>query len=270
MGCEIDEKDFTYLNAIKKLSFHVATSFLKPWHNIRFLYNLTPTKRARDKYMKIVNDFTSNLIVERRQLLSKMDENENLKHLDDDDFGLKKKMCLLDVLLQSTINGEPLTNGDILEEVNTFTFAGHDTTSTAISATLYTISRHPEVQEKLNKEILQILGTDGELNFNLLNEFKYLEMVIKESMRLYPPVPLISRQLKDEVDFGDFVAPGNANYTLGLIFVHRDERVFENPLEFIPERFEKEYPPFAYIPFSAVSNFVMLVNFVLKIKKIIF
>jgi cytochrome P450 family 4 len=145
-----------------------------------------------------------------------------------------------------------LSNEDIQGEVNTFTFAGHDTTTNAICFTLYLIAKHPEVQEKLNKEIQEVLG-DRELTFNILNEFKYLELVIKESLRLYPPVPMISRRFDEEIDFGNFIAPRNANYNLILYTAFRNPEVFEQPDEFIPERFLKEIPAFAFIPFCAVS-----------------
>jgi cytochrome P450 family 4 len=250
MGCEITNEDYTYLNAVKDLTYHVATSFLSPLHRIKFFYDLTPTKRKQVKCAKILHDFTLKVIEKRRELLANS-EKQSLENLDDD-IGLKKKMCLLDVLLQSTIDNKPLSNQDIQEEVDTFTFAGHDTTSTAIAFTLYLISIHPECQQKLLKEIDDVIG-DGEVTFKSLNEFRYLDLVIKESLRLYPPVPIISRRLNEDFDFGDFVGPANANYNLSLFLMFRDPSIFENPDEFIPERFLKNLPPFAFIPFSAVS-----------------
>ena len=70
-----------------------------------------------------MNKFTTKIIKHRRALVQK-GKKEELKNLDDDDVGLKKKMCLLDVLLQSSVDGKPLSNQDIQEEVDTFTFAG--------------------------------------------------------------------------------------------------------------------------------------------------
>jgi cytochrome P450 family 4 len=129
---------------------------------------------------------------------------------------------------------------------------GHDTTTNAICFTLFTISKFPEVQRKLNEEIQQVIG-DGEVTFKTINEFKYLDLVIKETMRLYPPVPIISRRLHEEVDFGDFIAPANANYNLVFYTLFKNPEIFENPEEFIPERFlSTDKSPYAFIPFSAV------------------
>ncbi|KAL7042776.1 hypothetical protein ACKWTF_001272 [Chironomus riparius] len=249
MGYEMKAKDSEYLNAVKEVGFLVATRFLTPWLRLNCIFNLTSLKRKQDKCANIMKEFTTNIIQERRKILMEK-KDEDLDHLDDEDIGLKKKMCLLDVLLQSTIDNKPLTNEDIQEEVDTFTFAGHDTTTNAICFTLYMIAKHPEVQEKLNKEIQEVLG-DEELTFKSLNEFKYLELVVKETLRLYPPAPIISRRFFEEVDIGDFVAPGNANYNLILFTAFRNPEVFKNPDEFIPERFLKDMPAFAFIPFSA-------------------
>ena len=251
MGYELKAKDSDYLNAVKKIGWIVATRFITPWQKSNFLFSFTNARRKQEEYAKIMKEFTTKLIEERRKIL--MDKKaEDLEHLDDEDFGLKKKMCLLDVLLQSTIDNKPLSNEDIQEEVDTFTFAGHDTTTNAICFTLHLIAKHPEVQDKLNKEIKDVLGEE-ELTFKSLNEFKYLELVIKESLRLYPPAPIISRRLFEEIDFGDFIAPADANYNMILYTAFRNPEVFEKPDKFIPERFLKDMPAFAFIPFSAVS-----------------
>ncbi|CAG9797889.1 unnamed protein product [Chironomus riparius] len=249
MGYELKAQDSEYLNAVKEVGVVIATRFLTPWQRPDFLFNLSSSKRKLDKFVRILKDFTTKIIEERRKLLLNK-ESEDLENLDEEDVGLKKKMCLLDVLLQSTINNKPLSNEDIQEEVDTFTFAGHDTTTNAICFTLHMIAKHPEVQEKLNKEIQDVIG-DEELTFKSLNEFKYLELVIKETLRLYPPAPMISRRFYEEVNFGDFIAPANANYNIALFSAFRNPEVFENPDEFIPERFLKDLPAFAFIPFSA-------------------
>lgn len=112
-------------------------------------------------------------------------------------------MALLDVLLQATIEGKPLANEDIREEVDTFMFEGHDTTTAALSFTLYLIARHPKVQQKILNEIHEVYGEKKYKPFTLmnLNELKYLECVIKESLRLYPPVPLMGRQLTEDFKY---------------------------------------------------------------------
>lgn len=128
-----------------------------------------------------------------------------------EDVATKKRMALLDVLLLSSVNGSPLSNEDIREEVVTFMFAGHDTTTSAMSFILYLISRYPLVQEKLIAEIQNVLGNDNNksLTYNNLQELKYMECVIKEALRLYPPVASIGRQVTEDLVIGKYIYVAN-------------------------------------------------------------
>lgn len=152
-----------------------------------------------------MHDFTENIIQERRNTLV---ENATSSTSSDivDDVGTKKKMALLDVLLQSTIDGKSLTNEDIREEVDTFMFEGHDTTTSGLSFALHEISRHADVQHKMYEEIVEKLGTDRTSTLTLrdLGELKYMECVIKEALRMYPPVPIIGRYFYEDVNLSMF------------------------------------------------------------------
>lgn len=252
MGCEIDSENHEYFKATKELCALIGTRFLTPWLKPEFLYKFSQNKRDTDRCSKVLRDFTSGVIERRRETLQLELQQEDEVNIDDE-IGVKRKMCLLDVLLRATVDGEPLTNEDILEEVGNFTFAGHDTTSNAICFTLFCIAKHPEVQKKLSAEIDEVIG-DGEVMFSNVNELKYLDMVIKEAMRLYTPVPIISRRLFEEVEIAGVTFPANCNVNLSLTTMFKDPVEFEKPEEFIPERFLKNFKnPYSYVPFSAVS-----------------
>lgn len=83
-------------------------------------------------------------------------------------------------------------------------FQGHDTTTAAISFALYLISRHPEVQQKLLDEIKQVFDTDPlkPTTYRQLQELKYMDLVLKESFRLFPPVPAIGRLIDEDLVLG--------------------------------------------------------------------
>lgn len=83
-------------------------------------------------------------------------------------------------------------------------FEGHDTTTSAMSFTLYCLSRHPEVQNRAFQEICAVIGTDKNkpVTYRDLQDLKYLECVIKESMRLYPSVPIIGRKMIEDTKIG--------------------------------------------------------------------
>jgi cytochrome P450 family 4 len=162
-------------------------------------------KKRQDVLLKILHSFTDDVIVSRREeLMRGGGENNSMTH-DQDDIGVKKKMAFLDVLLQSTINGKPLTNMDIREEVDTFMFEGHDTTSSGIAFCLYNLAKHPEAQKKAYDEIRNVIGDDldSPVSIKLLNDLNYLEMVIKETLRLYPSVPMYGRKIQENVDMSE-------------------------------------------------------------------
>ncbi|CRK95471.1 CLUMA_CG008940, isoform A [Clunio marinus] len=223
------------------------------------LFKFTPTYRRQQELIKLLHDFTDKVIVARREKL----KNKPVSQQTDDtnDIGTKKKMALLDLLLQATVDGKPLTNEDIREEIDTFMFEGHDTTNSAIAFTLYNIGKYKYVQQKCFDEIKRVIGDDRNkpITMKELNELKYLELVIKETLRLYPSVPLIGREVVEEMKINEKIIPKGANLIIGPYFMARDPEIWTNPLEFIPERFDTETTadklnPYAYIPFSAGSR----------------
>ncbi|TMW51300.1 hypothetical protein DOY81_003619, partial [Sarcophaga bullata] len=136
-------------------------------------------------------------------------------------------------------------------------FEGHDTTTSGISFCLYLLARHAEVQQRAFNEVVEVLGNDREKPVTMrdLQDLKYLEAVIKESLRMYPPVPMIGRQITEDTKIGNQTIPANTKVSMLVYAAGRDPDYFENPNDFNPERFYSESPdkinPFAYVPFSA-------------------
>ncbi|XP_017852670.1 cytochrome P450 4d2 isoform X1 [Drosophila busckii] len=266
MGTKINAQmhpDLPYVRAVFEVTNIMTTRFIKPWERIDWLFRLLAPKLAQkqDALIKTMHEFTETIIQQRREALINDQQGQQKAAAGElDDLGQKRRMALLDVLLQSNIDGAPLSNEDIREEVDTFMFEGHDTTSSGMSFCLYEISRHPQVQERLINEIEQVLGKDKQRSVTLreLNELKYLECVIKESLRLHPPVPIIGRNFSEDVEIRGKRIPAGTNYSIGIYMLLRDAKYFESPDEFKPERFLNDVDdtttqahPYAYIPFSA-------------------
>jgi cytochrome P450 family 4 len=110
---------------------------------------------------------------------------------------------MLDTLLAAERKGLIDSDG-IREEVDTFTFEGHGTTGAGITFTLLLLAHHPEAQDKIMLEIKEMHEKNGSQKFtvNDLNNMKYLDCVIKESLRLYPPVPYFGRTLTEDLELG--------------------------------------------------------------------
>ncbi|XP_039431532.1 cytochrome P450 4d2-like isoform X1 [Culex pipiens pallens] len=260
MGTSINaqtDTDSKYVRAVTELSYLLAGRFMKVWQRSDFLFNLSADKKRQDRVIKVLHDFTTSIIRSRREelLAGKIETDDTV---DEEGVGTRKKMAFLDVLLQATIDGRPLTDKEIQEEVDTFMFEGHDTTTIAITFTLMLLAKHPDIQEKVYQEVTEIIGKDlnAPTTYRNLQDMKYLELVIKESLRLYPPVPIIGRKFTEKTEIDGKVVPEDSNFNVGIILMHRDPTQFEDPERFDPERFSPERTtelssPYAYIPFSA-------------------
>ncbi|KAH8329823.1 hypothetical protein KR067_000049 [Drosophila pandora] len=261
MGVKVNaqlQPDFPYVQSVTTASGMVAERLMNPLQRMdatmKILY---PKLFAKlNNAVKSMHDFTNKVITERRDLLQKSISEGKEEELVND-VGQKRRMALLDVLLKSTINGAPLTNEDIREEVDTFMFEGHDTTTSSIAFTCYLLARHPEAQARVFQEIRDVIGDDKSrpVDMKILGELKYLEMVIKESLRLFPSVPMIGRHINQDTMLDGKLIPGNSDILILIYHAQRDPDLFPEPLKFKPERFsfenKGEINPFAYTPFSA-------------------
>lgn len=171
---------------------------------IPMIFRLSAMGRKWQKLIKTIHCFTDSVIKKRKQELASR-ANDHKTDVADDDVGAKKKMAFLDVLLQATVDGKPLSDSDIREEVDTFAFAGHDTTTSAMTFCCFTLAKYPDVQTKVFEEIRNVIGDDKDKKITMqdLNNLHYLELVIKETMRLFPPVPVFSRLISEDVTISE-------------------------------------------------------------------
>ncbi len=157
------------------------------------------------------------------------------------------------LLLAQDDDGNRMTSKQLRDEAVTLVLAGHETTANALTWTWWLLSQHPEIEAKLHEEVDRVLG-DHMPTLEDLRKLEYTEMVFKESMRLYPPIPSIGRMPLVPVELGGYTLPSGAIVMISPHVIHHDARWWENPDEFRPERFskenEKEIPRYAYLPFG--------------------
>nr|UUB32658.1 cytochrome P450 CYP4BD5 [Dendroctonus rhizophagus] len=239
-----------YVKSIKEMC-NIVVDRMFSIISTRF-YKLTSTYQKEKKALKIIHEHVDAVISKRLEEYSQKPE----KSSQSDDFGVKKRLAFLDMLLEARIDGKPLTKTELRDEVNTFMFEGHDTTSSAMSFALYLIATHPEVQDKLFDEQTQIFPSDwknARPSHKQLLEMKYLDLVIKETLRLFPSVAFYGRKLAHDVEFKGTLYPKGLTVVLFPYGCHRSPKYFTEPEKFIPERFGNWTGklPFAYTPFSA-------------------
>ena len=161
---------------------------------------------------------------------------------------------LLDMMLASSPDRSAATERSLRDQVITIFLAGYETVANALSWTWYLLSQNPECERRLHAEI------DCELRgrlpaFDDIPRLRYVEMVLAESMRLYPPAWAMGRYAQHDFHLGDFFLPAKTTVLISQFVTHRDARFFPDPLRFDPERFTPEAKArrtkFTYFPFGA-------------------
>jgi len=163
---------------------------------------------------------------------------------------------LLSVLLQAQDDeGLSMTDRQLHDEIMTLFLAGHETTANALSWTWLLLGQHPEVEEKLVEELQRVLGGRAP-TASALPRLTYTEMVLREAMRLYPPVWVIGRRALAPFRMGNYELPAETNVVMSQLITHRDAKYFPEPERFDPDRWRPNdprnlsLPRFAYFPFG--------------------
>jgi cytochrome P450 len=150
--------------------------------------------------------------------------------------------------------GRGFSDVELCDNVVTFIGAGHETTALTLAFAMYLIANTPDVQDRLFREVQDVCGQKP-IDAAMLEDLVYHEQVIKEAMRLYPPVSLIDRVATQDIEF-DGVQVKKGDFAFNLIYVmHRHKTLWDNPSRFDPERFSPENAKrihrFQFMPFGA-------------------
>jgi cytochrome P450 len=162
---------------------------------------------------------------------------------------------LLSMLLtaQDEDEGGGMTDQQVRDEAMTIFLAGHETTANALTWTWYLLSQYPDVEATLHAEVDRVL--QGRLpTIQDLASLSYVERVVTESMRLYPPAWIIGRRAIAEYQLGQYVAPPRSILVMSPYIMQRDPRFYADAERFDPDRWTPEFraalPKFAYFPFG--------------------
>lgn len=167
------------------------------------------------KHLKILDDYLYRIIAERRM---GQFEQDLLQHLID--AGLTDKV--------------------IRDQMLTMMIAGHDTSTALLAWTFALLGQHPDVHARVVEEV------------DTMDRYPLLDQVIKESLRLYPPIHIGNRRIAEEMDFTEGNIPKGERMFYSIYLTHRDPEIWKNADSFCPERFARgrKTPPFSYVPFG--------------------
>jgi cytochrome P450 len=146
-----------------------------------------------------------------------------------------------------------MTDQQVRDQMVTILIAGHDTTAAALTWTWYLLSEHPEVEARLHEELDDVLGNRLP-TFADTQALPFTENVIRESLRIYPPVWMMWRRAVEDYEVDGYIAPARSIVVMSQHVMHRDARYFPEPLRFDPERWTREFkaalPKYTYFPFG--------------------
>src|SRR5919202_3721853 len=218
-----------------------------------------PTVRGAREAKQELDSIVYQLIADRRRR-QKQSPNDNGKSHDDD---------LLSRLMEAhdsdspNNNQEKLSDKQVRDEVMTIFIAGHETTAYALTWTFYLLSQNQDVETKLHNEINSVLGDGSGGDDNVGNriptaddipKLQYTEKVLRESMRLYPPVWTMGRRVENDYSVGEYTIPAGSSILMSQYVMHHNPRYYEDPEQFNPDRWTPEFktqlPRFSYFPFG--------------------
>jgi cytochrome P450 len=195
----------------------------------------TPRNLRVRRALQVVQNHVQRLIEERRA--SRTERND-----------------FLSILLHATDeDGKAMSDEQLMDECLTLFGAGHETTAAALSWAWYLLCQHPEVYQKVQQEVESVLAGRAP-TYDDLAHLPYCLQVFKETLRLYPPAPVVREALHD-IEIDGYLVP--KGYTIYIVpyTLHRQAEYFPDPERFDPERFtperEKQLPRYAYLPFGA-------------------
>jgi cytochrome P450 len=159
-------------------------------------------------------------------------------------------------------SNDKMSDKQVRDEVMTIFIAGHETTANALTWTFYLLSQYPDAEKKLHDEIDSVLGaTDGNSHNSSriptpddIPKLQYTEKVLRESMRLYPPVWTMGRYVEKDYPVGEYTIPAGSSILMSQYVMHHDPQYYEEPEQFNPDRwtakFKTDLPRFSYFPFG--------------------
>ncbi|RDD36929.1 Cytochrome P450 4B1 [Trichoplax sp. H2] len=269
LDCQTIGKNHPYITASRQLTRLLLERVHFLPYSFDCIYRWSPSGKKFLKLCHYVNQFSDEIISRRKETLmnnninQQSSQNRRGKHMD-----------FVDILLQTRDeDGYGLNVQEIRDEVNTFMFAGHDTTSSALAWTLYCLAKYPQHQDKVREEADGILCDKDNIDYDDLQKLNYTHMCIKEAMRIYTPVPTIERKLNQDLTVNGMLVPASTTVFLQLHTLCRRSEVWPNPYQYDPQRFTAENiqnrDPYHYIPFSAGQRNCIGKNFATDELKIV-
>ena len=263
-NCQVDKQLPEYASAIDELQELWMERAITPLYFFDFIFRFS-TKGKRFHHLCDVAHRETEALIKKRQ----SDIDSKLV-----DVSERKARDFLDTLLTAKDEqGRGLTFDEIRNEVDTFLFAGHDTTASGIMWTLVSLAQHPVYQQQVYSEVNELLA-DGndDVTWEDLPRLQFTTQCIKEALRLHTAVPGIERVTTEDIVLNGHKIKSGSQVILQYWCLHHNPHVWDEPMKYKPDRFSAEnvvkMDPFQFLPFSAGPRNCIGQNFALNEMKV--
>ncbi|KAJ8715383.1 hypothetical protein PYW07_009865 [Mythimna separata] len=229
----IDDTKFLqkYMESAHAMLEIVVDKVIKFWLQNYFIYRLTGLKKKEDEVLKNLHEMGDTVLQKKKATM----KNEVLNNNAEFDITDTKHKTFLELLLKLSENGA-LTDTEIRGELNTIIATGFETTSNQLTYTLLLLGAHPEVQEKLYKELLEVLGPERDVEKDDVNKLVYTNAVLMESLRMFPSLSLLLRYVEKDVKLKNYTMRAGSYCIICPLASYEDKSWGAHPDQFRPER----------------------------------
>ncbi|XP_055702900.1 cytochrome P450 4C1-like isoform X2 [Phlebotomus papatasi] len=252
-------KNQDYLGAVKSASLVVATRVAKTIYHIDWIFNLSKMYRIQMESMAVIHNFFDRIIKMKRELFDEVadaeeERREELALLNNEEIEQKPKI-VINQLFRYWVKGH-IDFKDVRGELDVMLYSASDTTTNLASYTLLMLAMHPKVQEKALEELKRVFVDESILiDYDSIKQLQYLDMVIKETLRLYPVIPYIGREVSQDIKLKNLTVPARTAVGIPIMSINRNPKTWGpnahlfDPDNFLPERVAKRHP-YQFLAFS--------------------
>ncbi|XP_055679589.1 probable cytochrome P450 313b1 [Lutzomyia longipalpis] len=238
---------------IDKILFGIGERVCNPFLHNSALYRLTSLYRAEQKSSNIVFGMAKKIIDEAKAKW--LENREELKN-QGVNAASKKFPIFVDQIFGNNLKENEIDDKDVFDNIYTMLAAGYETSTVTSLFCILAMAMFPEYQERIFEEIKTTLpNLQDYVEYEDLNKCEFLDRFIKETLRLFPSLPLIVRSVEKATKIGQYTIPAGTQLIIPLIFLHREKSFWGptaddfDPDRFLPENIEK-VNPLAYLPFA--------------------
>ncbi|XP_043497346.1 cytochrome P450 4C1-like [Polistes fuscatus] len=243
--CKLDE----YMSEVMDINVIRAIKF---WLHPNIIFNNSSMGKRLQEILSPLHKITNEIIRKKKDSMNK----DNFTWEGKDPYAKKDTRPFLDAIFKSFYETGEYSEAAIYDEINTIVFGGSDTVATALTFLFLMLATFPDIQNQVYEELYAIYGSSDPKDIPIAmvdtKKMIYLERVIKETLRLFPPAPVFGRTLYHDTKVNDNVTiPKNCDLFFIIYTLHRKDKYWADPLRFNPDRFlPGNYNHKCFLPFS--------------------